>query len=108
MIGGNTIVYLKAKESVVNDIGENIPNLIDYMAIKGWLDLMNQSSERNSLLTEMAESTNIFLCDYVKIDKSIRDLVLVDSDDKTYDILYIDNPMGMNKQLEIYLKYVGE
>ena len=108
MIGSNTIVFLKAKETVANDIGENVPNLIDYMAIKGWLDLISQHSERTSLLTEMAESTNVFLCDYVKIDKSIRDLVLVDSDDKTYDILYIDNPMGMNRHLEIYLKYIGE
>ena len=26
-------------------------------------------------------------------------------DGKTYDILYIDNPMGLNEHLEIMLKY---
>lgn len=108
MIGGNITCYLKLKSDTENEIGESIPKLKDYMSLKGWLDFMSETSERTNFNTKLNESTHVFLCDYSQIDKGIRDLVFIDNNNKEYDILYIDNPMNLNKHLEIFLKYVGD
>ncbi|MDL2224676.1 hypothetical protein LJC20_00485 [Eubacteriales bacterium OttesenSCG-928-M02] len=84
-----------------------MPTLSDYMTLQGWLDLMSEQTNR-AFNAKMDETTNIFMCDYVAIDKGVRELVFIDNNGKTYDVLHIDNPMNMNQHLEIYLKYVGD
>jgi len=108
MIGGNTVCTLKTKILAANEIGENAAILTDYITLNGWLDLLSESTDRQSFNAKLAESTHLFICDYIKIDKGIRDLFFVDQDGKEYDILYIDNPMGLGQHLEIFLKYVGD
>lgn len=108
MIGGNITCYLKQKDNTANEIGENTFTLTDYMFLYGWLDFMSETTGREKFNAKIKESTHVFLCDYVKIDKSIRELVFVDHKSKEYDILFIDNPMNLNQHLEIFLKYVGD
>ena len=48
------------------------------------------------------------MCDYVELDAKITaENARAIINGKTYDITLIDNPMELNQQLEIYLKYTG-
>ena len=78
------------------------------MEIKGWLDLSSGDSERTVYYSKVQESTHMFICDFVKIsdDVTAENSRLV-TDGKVFDIMLIDDPMGMHRQLEIYLKYTG-
>jgi hypothetical protein len=107
-IGGNITCFLKERTLTKNEIGENVSTLTDYISLFGWLDFMTHVTERDNVKSKMVEATNIFLCDYVYIEKSERDLVFVDDKGKEYDILYIDDPMNLKYHLEIYLKYLGD
>ena len=50
----------------------------------------------------------MFVADY----KQLSDMIKAENsrmviDGQVYDIMLIDDPMGMHEQLEIYLKYTG-
>lgn len=50
----------------------------------------------------------MFVADY----KQLSDMIKTENsrmviDGRVYDIMVIDDPMGMHEQLEIYLKYTG-
>ncbi len=109
MIGGNVTATIQAYKDVTrNAIGETTPNWQDVQALHGWLDLSSGESRYNSYSAKIQESTHIFLADYVPLHKDItaeNARMLING--KVYDILLIDNPMGMNQHYEIYLKYTG-
>lgn len=107
-IGENTACMLKNKSDyITNDIGEKVPVESDYMALTGFLDLSSGDSKYVNYNAKIQESTHIFICDYVKIDKKATELKAY-INDKMYDVMLIDNPMELNEHLEIYLKYIGE
>lgn len=107
-IGGNCdLKLLKKSKSVVNSIGEKNEIWSDYMTIRGWLDLSSGSSFRETYNTKIQESSHIFICDYVEITEKVTNLK-AQGNGKEFDVLLIDNPMELNEQLEIFLKYVGE
>ena len=106
MIGGNITATLQQKNgSTINEIGEKIQAWKDIATLTGWLDLMNGDS-KYTYNAKLQESTNIFMCDYVPIDRKANDKRLV-VNGTAYDILLIDDPMELHQQLEIYLRYVG-
>ena len=92
-----------------NEIGEDTGNYIDALPpIIGWLDLLEGDSQYASYSAKIQESTHVFICDYVSLDKRItaeKSRMLING--KVYDIMLIDNPMELNEQLEIYLKFTG-
>lgn len=109
MIGGNTEGILQIKlKTQKNAIGEIIPEYGTIAVLKGFLDLSNGDSKYTSYNAKIQESTHIFICNYACLlhVKSENSRMIVNG--KKYDILLIDNPMGMNKHMEIYLKYVGD
>lgn len=107
-IGGNCdLKLLKKSKSVVNSIGEKNEIWSDYMTIRGWLDLSSGSSFRETYNTKIQESSHIFICDYIEITEKVTNLK-AQCNGKEFDVLLIDNPMELNEQLEIFLKYVGE
>ncbi len=113
MIGGNIVLQLQYKafdETVTNELGEQElgeqePVWLDYIKLTGWLDLSTGSAQYNNYNAKLTESSNIFICDYVKIDKSEKELRAI-CDGAMYDVTYIDDPMGLHQQIEIYLKRV--
>ena len=108
MIGGNTIAQLQRLAVKKNEVGEQVKDWGRVMEIKGWLDLSSGDSKRTVYYSKVQESTHIFICDYVKIpDNVTAENSRLAADGKTFDILLIDDPMGMHGQLEIYLKYTG-
>ncbi len=106
MIGGNTEVTVQYYDDVgINEIGERVPIWKSLMTLTGWLDLM-AGEAKYTYNAKLQESTHIFLCDYVELDKYVTNKRMkIDND--IYDILLIDDPMNMHQHLEIYLRYVG-
>ena len=106
MIGGNIDAILQQKTgSTFNEIGERVSEWSDVQTLRGWLDLSSGDSKYTHD-AKLQESTHIFLCDYVAIDRFADNKRLM-VNGLLYDVLLIDDPMELHQQLEIYLKYVG-
>lgn len=108
MIDGNITARLQVKSGIKNDIGEKVLGWTTVQPLFGFLDLSSGDSKYSSYDAKIQESTHIFICDYVPIDGKINNensRMLING--KTYDVMLIDNPMELNKHLEIYLKYTG-
>lgn len=118
MIGGNTTAILQVQAgSTKNKIGERIPKWVDVANISGWLDLQAGDSKRTTYNAKLQESTHIFLCDFAPIPDSLEvegtkyqvnaETTRMVVNSQRYDVLLIDDPMGLHRQLEIYLKFTG-
>lgn len=117
MIGGNIKAVLQVSTTTKNEIGEKVPVWHDVVELFGWLDLQSGDSKYNTYNAKMQESTHIFICDYLPIPATLEvegKTVRVSAENarmvtlsQRYDVMLIDNPMELNKQLEIYLKHTG-
>ena len=106
MIGGSTEAILQRKNgTTINAIGERVPEWADVQILTGWLDLQAGDS-KYTYNAKLQESTHIFICDYVDIDRKATDKRLV-VNGVAYDVMLIDDPMELHQQLEIYLRHVG-
>ena len=106
MIGGNIQAILQQKEkSTTNAVGEKIQTWVDIQTLTGWLDLQSGDS-KYTYNAKLQESTHIFICDYVMIDRNASDKRLM-VNGVVYDVLLIDDPVELHQQLEIYLRHVG-
>lgn len=106
-IGGNTDLILKVKSQTENEIGEKVTEWVDYKTIHGFIDYMSETTGRTNYNSKIVESTHVFVCDYVDIDKSEIELMAYHKN-KPYEITYIDDPMELHYHLEIFLKYIGD
>lgn len=106
MINGNKTLILQIKTITKNSLGEQIEAWEDVQSIKGFLDLMNNQENISTHLASIIESSHVFICDYINIPHD-EELLRASCDGKIYDVKYIDNPMGLNKHLEIFLDYLG-
>ena len=127
MIGGNMTVQLQVQAGhTTNEIGSRVPSWHDvpvYMpgsnepGLKGFLDLSGETTNRTTFNAKIQESTHIFICDYVPIPDTIEvdgvavrvttENVRIVAQGQSYDVMLMDNPMFLNKQWEIYLKFTG-
>lgn len=135
MIGGNIIALLQVKdEGKKNVIGEREHIWTDVFDLRGWLDYQGGQNSMNTYDAKIQETTHIFICSFQNLTQLstkwvwnpfnfINGVIKADSQDEKidltsenarmlineniYNILMIDDPMGMHKHLEIYLKYVG-
>lgn len=113
MIGGNIVLELQIKafnDTTTNSIGEqetgeHSPVWLPYKKLTGWLDLSTGTAQYNNYNSKVAESSHIFICDYQKLDKKEKELRAI-VNGAMYDVDFIDNPMELNAQLEIYLSKV--
>lgn len=105
MIGGNVTAEIQTKTITVNSIGEQEEKWSTVKTIRGFLDLISGDSKYETYNAKIQESTHIFICDYTPLGVSVNARLIVDG--KNYDVMLIDNPMKLNRQLEIYLKMVG-
>lgn len=108
MIGGNTTATIETKSTTKNAIGEAVEAWNPVQDITGWLDYQSGDSRYTTFNAKIQESTHIFVADYVALDASVKaenSRLIVNGG--RYDVLLIDDPMGLHKQLEIYLKYTG-
>ncbi len=106
MIGGNIEAVLQIKTgSETNAIGEKISDWENSQTLWGWLDL-SAGDSKYTYDAKLQESTHIFITDYAPIDRKAHNKRLV-VNGVTYDVLFIDDPMELHQQLEIYLKFGG-
>ena len=105
MISGNVTAEVQTKEITVNSIGEQEEKWSTLKIIRGFLYLISGDSKYETYNTKIQESTHVFICDYTPLGVSVNARLIVDG--KNYDVMLIDNPMNLNRQLEIYLKMVG-
>ena len=127
-------IYDEAHE---NEIGEVVPSWVNAAKLKGFLDFSGGGNKYTTFSAKTEETTHIFICDYANLnklhflldtdDKKITDnegvAIQTQSADDTfsvnsekarvvidclkYDLLYLDDPMGLHKHLELYLKFTG-
>lgn len=108
MIGGNTIAEIQTLSVVKDETGEAEKKWTTKQEIAGWLDLSAGDSKYATYDAKIQESTHIFISDCQILDSSItseNSRMIIEN--KVYDIMLIDDPMNLHKQLEIYLKYTG-
>lgn len=108
-ISGNISAQLQKRTGTIkNEIGESVPKWETVHVLNGFIDHSSGDSRYTTYNAKIQESTHLFICDYVEIDSSINpenSRMIVNG--RKYDVMVIDNPMELNKHLEIYLKYTG-
>ena len=107
-IGGNTQAIIQVCTASQNEIGETVRTWADAQTLKGWLDLQSGNSRYSTYHAKIQESTHVFVAEYTPLNSKIKaenSRMVVNGE--RYDIMLIDNPMGMNAQLEIYLRFTG-
>lgn len=109
MIDGNTTITIQTRTTKKNAIGEQIETWENVQSLYGWLDLVSGDSKHTIYNAKITEASNVFICDYTPLVKSIKaeNSRVIDEDGLIYEVTYIDNPMKLNQQWEIYLKFVG-
>lgn len=106
-IGGNKTAEIQVMTVIESKIG-SVQEWRTVQSLKGFLDLQAGDSKHTSFNAKIQESTHLFLADYIPLDASINtEECRVVVDGQRYDVMLIDNPMGLNKHYEIYLKYTG-
>lgn len=106
MIGGNTTADIQIRTVTKNEIGEQVESWATVDTLTGFLDLQGGDSKYTSYNAKMQESTHVFICDYAELDIKAENSRMVVNGGR-YDIMLIDDPMGLHKHLEIFLKYTG-
>ena len=106
-IGGNVTAVLQTKTSSKNAFGEKVETWNDVQLLKGFLDFTGgDGSYKSNFKGAVEETTHIFICDYDNVaSQATPTQCRLACDNKMYDVLMIDNPMGLNQHLEIMLKY---
>ena len=117
MIGGNTTALLQVEVATTSDIGAPVSKWHDVVELKGFIDLQTGDSKYTTANAKMRESTHVFVGDYVPIPATLEvdgqivqvceETTRMVAESKRYDVMLIDDPMGLHKQLEIYLKFTG-
>lgn len=108
-IEGNLVANLQVCTGTTkNEIGESVKSWETVHSPTGFLDFASGDSNYVSYNAKIQDSTHVFICSYFPLDSRIKAekcRVLVGND--IYDIMLIDNPMNLNYQWEIFLKYTG-
>lgn len=107
MIGGNVRAEIQTKKVTKNDIGEMVEEWISSVFLRGYLDLSSGESRHDTYKAKIQESDHVFVCDYFPLQNIKPNNSRMVINNQVYDITLIDNPMSLNRQLEIYLKMVG-
>lgn len=117
MIGGNTKAQLQVSTTKKNAIGEPVKAWHPVIDLEGFIDLQGGQAGYTNFNAKIQESTHIFVGDYKPIPdvlniegKSVKvsaESTRMVANSQEFDVLLIDNPMNMNYQWEIYLKYTG-
>ena len=106
MIGGNCSADLQIRTVTKNEIGEQVESWAMVQSLTGFLDLQAGDNKYTTYNAKIEESTHVFICDYVELDvKAERSRMVINGG--RYDITLIDDPMGLHRHLEIFLKFTG-
>ncbi|MEG0991347.1 MAG: hypothetical protein RSN88_10840 [Gordonibacter sp.] len=108
-VGGNaTAIVTRAVKSKNKDGIAVAGKPEKLMELTGWLDYQAGQSGHLAYQAKLQDATHLWLCDYDEAYAALPEggLSLV-IDGKPYEVLLIEDPMGMHEHLETYLRYVG-
>lgn len=111
MIGGNVELTVYNKLSYdKNEIGEVEPSNSEGEKIMGFLDYISGSADLSKFHAKVEESTHVFICDYadnvLMFNSAVTKCGVSGYGD--FQILLVDDPMGLHQHIEVYLKYIGD
>lgn len=93
---------MKKRSVETNEYGNNIYSWIDIGEIRGYLDFI--TIRKGQIAQKFVEdSTHVFITEDI-VDLEQGDRLVING--KTYEINYVDNPLNLNRHLEIELKPV--
>lgn len=101
-IKGNVMADFQGLVIARNEIGEEVKGWKTISSHKGFLDLSSGSSSYLGQNAKTVEATHVFICDAFQIDRAAVSRLVIKGRD--YDVLYFDEPMGMDEHFEVYLK----
>lgn len=107
-IGGKTVLRLERRSAKdISPYGEALLQKADKgMELLGWLDLLGNENAYQKHKASIKAATHIFIADYRPLGDfakaSMQELSARINGDQ-YQVVYLDNPMGMNEQWEIFL-----
>lgn len=102
-VGGNITATFLKRSVVTNELGEQMESWDEVAIHKGWLDMTAGTSDYQ-YARKLENSTHMFVCDRFDLPECGR----LRCAGKVFDIVYVDDPMELGCQLEIYLTYVGK
>lgn len=110
MIGGN--VTAKVVRATKATDGRGIASesgLETLLSAKGWLDYQSGQDSHLTYSAELADTTHLFLCDYGEAYAALigQKGLSLEIDGGRYEVLHIDDPMGLHSHLETFLRRVG-
>ena len=107
-IGGNTPAMFERATTTKNSIGEDVQTWEPVGSLTGWLDPQTGGVGYTAYNAPIVEASHVFLADYnATIAAASAETCRAVIGGKRYDVLLIDDPMGLHEQLEVYLKYTG-
>lgn len=101
MVGGNIKASVLARKTSKNELGEDVTNYKPITKINGWLDYTGGQTKYEAFKSPVEDSTHVFICDYRDFK---GDRLIIGRN--TYDVLYVDDPMGLHLHLEIFLRLI--
>ncbi|GAA6488457.1 hypothetical protein [Gordonibacter urolithinfaciens] len=109
MVGGNVTAAVMRAAKGKNMDGVAVPGEpVKVMELVGWLDYSAGEKGHQAYSAPVEDSTHVFVSDYDEEYAAMTEngLSLVIGG-KSYEVRLIDDPMGLHRHIETYLKYVG-
>lgn len=108
-IGGNVSVSFAREARLKDERGIAVRGETEIVATAvGFLDYQSGRSSHLDYQAKIADTTHLFVCDYDELVASLDESGLSLAVGRaSYEVLLIDDPMGMHGHLEIYLRYTG-
>lgn len=109
MVGGNVtaeVIRIQKTKNAKGVFASGEPEHL--MDVRGWLDYQAGQSSHLAYQAKVEDTTHVFISDhdveYAAL--SVAGLFL-QMDGRRYEVLLIDDPMGLHEHIETYLRYVG-
>ena len=109
MVGGNAVAAVMRERKTKNAKGVYVAGDPEHvMDLRGWLDYQAGQASHLTYQAKTEDTTHVFVSDYDEgyAGLSVNGLYLKIGD-RRYEVLLIDDPMGLHAHIETYLRHVG-
>lgn len=109
MVGGNVPADVMRERKTKDAKGLYVSGEPErVMGLKGWLDYQAGQASHLAYQAKTDDTTHVFLCDYDEAYAGLKtDGLYLEVSGRKYEVLLIDDPMGLHEHLETLLRHVG-
>ena len=109
MVGGNATASVVRAVRGLNAQGKAVEGGTEaVMEVRGWLDYQGGQKGHTAYQAPLEDTTHVFVsdydADYAALEEDGLSLVI---GGRRYEVLLIDDPMGLHAHIETFLRYVG-